>query len=663
MKILLPIALSGLALSALALPAFAEVRAVLVGVGDYQYLDADLQGPGPDVALMAEVLMARGVPADGMVALTTASDLVPDGIATGAPMRAAILDAMAQVAADSATGDTVVFYFSGHGSQAPDDDGDEPGGQDEILLPMDAKGWKGAVGEVENSIRDDELRDWAQALLARGVQVVGVIDACHSGTGFRATAGAGTARVVDPALLGIPDDVPPVPLVDTRPLSGDFVFLYSSQADQRSFEYPLDAGDPDGRWQGSFTLALAQALGADGGASWAQVLGAARARMQRGTVRQDPDGEGPLLKAPVFGDGPVSDRVAVANGQMQAGLLAGLAEGAEVALYAGPTGGEALTQARLADVTAAQSRLDPPPPEGVAWAKMTLPAPLPPLRLARPVRADGADYSPWTEALDAAVAGGLAVWATGEADLVPVLSGGTVALAGADAVVDAEGTGATPRIALQGDEDATAATLRMIERAVHALRFQAVMAGLAGTRPGKPTITMDIERKPAPRDGNGCGPGGDAAPHDPARGVAPCDQLWLTLTNRSGQDQDVTVFYLAQDFTLTPLWPANDLSNRLLPGESARAGLQIAPDTPPNAIEDILVVAVEATANGGRADLGRLATPDRLRGAFAGVHPETDAIEYLLDPDSTSRGFTTARPPLSFLRQTVRIRTAVPLPD
>jgi len=125
---------------------------------------------------------------------------------------------------------------------------------------MDAKGWKGAVGEVENALRDDELQIWARGLLDRGVQVVGVIDARHSGTGFRAAPGAGVARVVDPALLGIPDDVPGVVPLDTPPLTGNFVFLYSSQADQPSFEYPLDPTQPEGRWQGSFTLALTQAL-------------------------------------------------------------------------------------------------------------------------------------------------------------------------------------------------------------------------------------------------------------------------------------------------------------------------------------------------------------------------------------------------------------------
>jgi uncharacterized caspase-like protein len=659
-------ALAALLLSLTTLPAMAEVRAVLVGVGDYQYLDADLKGPGPDVALMAEVLVARGTPPGNIAALSTDPALLPGGIATALPTRAAILDAMAQAASASNPGDTLLFYFSGHGSQAPDQSGDEPGGYDEILLPMDASGWKGAIAAVENAVVDDELQDWARRLLGRGVQVVGIIDACHSGTGFRAAPGAGVARVIDPALLDIPDDHAPVAPADAPPLTGDFVFLYSSQADQRSFEYPLDATDPQGRWQGSFTLALTQALRAESGASWAQVLAAARATMQRGEVRQDPDGEGPLLQAPVFGTGSATLRFPVAGGMLQAGLLAGLAEGTEVSLHSGAAEAEVLSQARLADVKATTARLDPPPPEGALWAEVTMPASQPPLRLARPVRADGGDridYAPWTAALDAAVAEGLAVWAGGEADLVPVLTEGTVALAAGDGILDAGGPGSTPRIAPRPDEDATAATLRMIERAAYALRFRATMAGLAGARARPSVIAMEIEHRPASPTSGGCGPAGTGAAFDPDSTLSPCDQLWLTLTNRSAKDQDVTLFYLAQDFTLTPLWPTDDLSNRLLPGESARTGLQIDAGTLPNAVEDILVVAVEATDTGARAELGRLATPDRLRGTSAGLHYATDAIERLLDPDRAFRGFTTQRPPLSFLRQTVRIRAQGQLPD
>ena len=224
------------ALAALVLPLRAEHRAVLVGVSDYSVLDADLNGPKNDVRLMAEVLAARGVPPAEMTVLTSDPTGLPAGAHSGPPTRAAILAALADVSDRAAPGDTVVFYFSGHGGQAPDQSGDEGGGYDEIFLPADAAGWKGDIGAVENAILDDELQLWAQGLLSRDIQLIGLIDACHSDTGFRALGGAGRARGLSPTDLGIPQDAPSAPRDPAPPLQGQFVFLYSSQSDQRSFE-------------------------------------------------------------------------------------------------------------------------------------------------------------------------------------------------------------------------------------------------------------------------------------------------------------------------------------------------------------------------------------------------------------------------------------------
>lgn len=73
-----------------------------------------------------------------------------------------------------------------------------------------------------------------------------------------------------------------------------------------------------------------------------------------------------------------------------------------------------------------------------------MPAPLPPLRLARLVRKDDFDHPAWTAALEAAVAGGLAVLADGADDLVPILTGGEVALAATDGVLDPARPPASP---------------------------------------------------------------------------------------------------------------------------------------------------------------------------------------------------------------------------
>ncbi len=629
-----------------AAPALAEVRAVLVGVGDYLMLDADLKGPSNDVRLMAETLALRGVDPGAMTVLTADPTGLPGGVATATPLRAAILAAMEAAAAASAPGDTVVFYFSGHGAQAPDMSGDEGGGYDEILLPADAAGWKGAIGAVENAILDDELQAWAQGMLSRGVQVVGLIDACHSATGFRAVGGAGVARVVDDAALGIPDDVVPVVGDPVPPLTGDFVFLYSSQSDQRSFEYPM----ADGTWHGAFTLRLAQTLQTAPQASWAQVLAATTEGMVQGPAKQMPDGEGTLLQAQVFGTARPAMRLPVVGGKLAAGLLQGVATGSEVALYADAAGGQALAVLPVGNVTAREAALAGPVPDAALWAEVISAPPPVPLVLAAPVRADAADgfdYAAWDAALRDV--GQAAVTAP---DLVPILTGGKVALAGADGVLDPVGPGSSPRITPQSDETEAEALARVLEAAAQGLGLRAVLAGAAGrSLTGKPALEMMVERRAAGPD---CGAVAKAVPHDAAQGVAPCDQLWLTLTNTGGKAQDVSVLYFAADFSVLPIWPMQNLANRLAPGESVRVGLMIEAGSAAG-LEEIWVLAVPADADAPRVDLTRLATPATLRD-LGGTDPMTEWLQSRLPgEDSTSRGFALKPAPLTMIRQLVRL--------
>ncbi|KAK6916129.1 hypothetical protein RJ641_018990 [Dillenia turbinata] len=72
------------------------------------------------------------------------------------------------------TGDSLVFHFSGHGSQVRDLTMDEIDGYDETLCPVDY--------ETEGMIIDDEINATIVRPLPPGAKLHAIIDACHSGT-------------------------------------------------------------------------------------------------------------------------------------------------------------------------------------------------------------------------------------------------------------------------------------------------------------------------------------------------------------------------------------------------------------------------------------------------------------------------------------------------
>lgn len=77
----------------------------------------------------------------------------------------------------SESGDRIYFHYSGHGSQYRDLNGDESDGLDEIIIGYDHN-WS------DRMIRDDDFSR-IFSTLKEGVELVVVLDACHSGSGLR----------------------------------------------------------------------------------------------------------------------------------------------------------------------------------------------------------------------------------------------------------------------------------------------------------------------------------------------------------------------------------------------------------------------------------------------------------------------------------------------
>ncbi|MEV6491533.1 caspase family protein [Actinoplanes sp. NPDC051633] len=133
--------------------------ALCIGINDYPGTGSDLSGCVNDANDWAEELTKRGFEIEMML----------DAQATGAAMR----DGMRRVLQRAGSGDTVVITYSGHGTWVRDDNGDEPDGRDEALVPYDIA--------ANGPLLDDELYD-ILCDRARGVRPIMISDSCHSGT-------------------------------------------------------------------------------------------------------------------------------------------------------------------------------------------------------------------------------------------------------------------------------------------------------------------------------------------------------------------------------------------------------------------------------------------------------------------------------------------------
>ncbi|KAM7478981.1 hypothetical protein LguiA_027194 [Lonicera macranthoides] len=90
------------------------------------------------------------------------------------PTKKNIQAALKWLVKDCQSGDSLVFYFSGHGLRQPDFYQDEHDGFDETICPVDFK--------TEGMILDNEINDTIVRPLKKGVTLHAIIDACHSGT-------------------------------------------------------------------------------------------------------------------------------------------------------------------------------------------------------------------------------------------------------------------------------------------------------------------------------------------------------------------------------------------------------------------------------------------------------------------------------------------------
>lgn len=156
--------------------ASAASRALIIGVGDYESeLVNDLPGLDIDVNIVKGVARQLGYPESSIKVLQ-------DSEATLANIQKRLSEWLVDgVTAD----DQVLIYYTGHGSQIQDSSGDESDGLDEFLLAHDFK--VNSDNLIQGALSDDLFYNALQNIPTSNVLLI--VDACHSGTGFKSFNG------------------------------------------------------------------------------------------------------------------------------------------------------------------------------------------------------------------------------------------------------------------------------------------------------------------------------------------------------------------------------------------------------------------------------------------------------------------------------------------
>ncbi len=231
----------------------------------------NLEGAVNDAQSIADILTGPkfGFPADNVVMLTNpAPRRVRPGVVTlpaDQTTRDGILAVMKKYLVDvPQAGDTVVFYYAGHGSLRVNSAGEkltvrDEGGKlvyvDSTLVPSDA--YKGGY-----DVRDREMTRIFTAALDKGIHLTVIFDSCHSGGSTRGlVAGRQRALPYDPRPVNDPPDTLPNGQRVTPPTErkdNPALVFAAVQQDQSANE--ADPSDDMPESHGAFTAALLETL-------------------------------------------------------------------------------------------------------------------------------------------------------------------------------------------------------------------------------------------------------------------------------------------------------------------------------------------------------------------------------------------------------------------
>jgi hypothetical protein len=448
--------------------------ALLIGAADYQNPHINkLKGPPNDVTLMWRLLtQKRGfdprnitVLADGALKDKAGQKEFPK--IDGEPKHDAIVAAFAALADKAKSGDLVMIFYSGHGTEQPvknTNQNPERDNKDQVMLPTDAGDYDEKTQTVRNGIVDDDIGAALDKIRDKNADVWVVIDACHAGSMTRSVVEGTAVRGVEPSHLKIPP-APPRPEAaqaqgpqtwsfQSKSARGSLVGFYavdsSREAIERSFEEfdkPM-IGEGTDRRAGVFTYFVWRALG-DGNHKISRYQDLAQLIVSEMKKSENPppapsfDGD---LNRPVLAGGAVPLNpawpVEIDGGKITvpAGTLHGLAANTVLRLSAVPDGPE-WAKATITKAEAIRSTADigePIPGERPAtlWASVLTPSVSFQLSVAEPPASDLADPAArqFVEKLKRASKNGAIEWVAAQApaQLRLRVDGGRIWLVGAD---------------------------------------------------------------------------------------------------------------------------------------------------------------------------------------------------------------------------------------
>lgn len=260
----------------------ARRHALVIGIDGYPGFgpESQLFGAVRDAETMAAVLIDRhSFRADDVTRLLGKQ-----------ATRGAILRAMKKLGRRARAGDQVVLYFSGHGSQMTDREGDEGDGLDETIVPFDS----GRDGAENRDVTDDEINYWAAGVLEVTPHLTLIFDCCYGGTlqrpGWR-------VRRVPPDLRPV-ELLPPSPVPIWRDVETGARPLVATACrdDEIAVELPFTGTD-----RGAFSFHFIEALRcATPGVTWREIFARTASALAVDCPEQHPQLSGEGLDLPPF---------------------------------------------------------------------------------------------------------------------------------------------------------------------------------------------------------------------------------------------------------------------------------------------------------------------------------------------------------------------------